>query len=162
MKPLCSITVSLVFVACATASLSAQEKPRTLMGRIADWRYPNAEFKGAEMADGNTINSQGERTVPSVSCKTLMITDDDIDQVLEFYKSKLQPIAEDNTSDVQQESAAGKSVVFHDDSADRPFAMHVITVNSDQTSTSLIITRGKDEAKTYIAWKQYERLTVRK
>ena len=158
MKQILTIPLAFVFATVSTQLLPAQEKPRTLMGMIAEWRYPDSEFKGAEMADGNTVNSQGKRTVPSLSCKTLMITDDDIDKVVAYYKAKLQPEDRENLKGDQPNPEPGQSVVFHDDSEGRPFAMHVITVNTDDSSTSLIITRGKNEAKTYIAWKQYTRL----
>ena len=50
---------------------------------------------------------------------------------------------------------AGRSVVFSDESEERPFAFHTIVVNTANSSTILIITRGNDEKLTRITWKQY-------
>ena len=141
---------------CATVmplSASAGE-PVTLIGTIVKWRYPDAEIGKAEMTDAATIDADGNRTVPSTMLKTTMVTRDSIDKVLVFYRDLL---TRNRTNDGKLGTGpnVGRSVVFGDESEGRPFAFHTIVVNSANSSTTLIITRGKDEEQTHITWKQY-------
>ena len=113
------------------------------------------------MSDAETVDENGDRTVQSIVCKSEMTTEDDIEKVIAFYKKKLQPQKDEDDTDAkaeEQKNKSGRSVIIHDDSKDRPFAMHVILVNTDQSSTTLIITRGEKESKTTIDWKHYLRL----
>ncbi|WP_442505960.1 hypothetical protein SH528x_004779 [Novipirellula sp. SH528] len=114
-------------------------------------------MNGAEMSDGATIGPDGERTILSIVCKTVMTTDASVDKVLQFYKAKLTPKKTSGNDGVGESKSGGRSVVFSDDSDGRPFAMHTILVNTSDTSTSLVITRGNDESKTFIGWKHYRR-----
>jgi hypothetical protein len=141
---------------CATVmplSASADE-PVTLIGTIVKWGYPDAEIGKSEMSDAATIDADGNRTVPSTVLKTTMVTRDSIDEVLVFYRDLL---TRNRTNDGKLGIGpnVGRSVVFSDESEGRPFAFHAIVVNSANSSTTLIITRGKEEEQTHITWKQY-------
>ena len=118
------------------------------------WRYPDAEIGKSEMSDAATIDASGKRTAPSTVLTTTMVTRDSVDKVLAFYRDLL---TRNPTNDRKLGLApqVGRSVVFSDESDGRPFAFHTIVVNSANTSTTLIITRGDDEEHTRITWKQY-------
>lgn len=150
--------IVLVLAWCAAPiSQAAAAEQITLMGMIAKWQYPDSELHGAEMADGETVDASGNRTVQSIVCKTVMTTDASIEEVLEFYRMKLKPTPAAAGGEPKG-AATGQSVVFSDDSEGRPFAMHTVIVNTDNTSTAIVITRGKDESQTHIAWKHYRRI----
>ena len=129
----------------------------SLMQMIAQWQFPGSSMNGAEMSDGATIGADGKRTTRSIVCKTVMTTDAAIDKVLEYYKTKLTPGKVDGNDEAEMPEGVGRSVVFSDDSDGRPFALHTVFVNTADTSTTLVITRGKGESKTYIGWKHYRR-----
>jgi hypothetical protein len=141
----------LASIACFSVltSPSARGDERSLLQTIAEWQYPGSALSGAQATDGATVDASGERTAPSVVFKTVMTTDAAVDTVLNYYRTKLA-----------KGNAAGRSVFFSDDSEGRPFALHTIIVNSINVSTTLVISRGKDETKTYIGWKQYRRFDV--
>ncbi len=150
-------------VFCATAmSVSAPaDEPVTLIGTIVKWRYPGAEIGKSKMSDAATIDAKGNRTVPSTVLTTSMVTADSVDKVLAFYRDLLtRNTTNDGTLGI--EPNVGRSVVFSDESEGRPFAFHTVVVNSANHSTSLIITRGKDEERTHITWKQYLKHEVRR
>jgi hypothetical protein len=134
-------------------------EPVALIGTIVKWRYPDAEIGKSEMADAATIAADGQRTVPSSVLKTTMLTGDPVDKVLAFYRDLLtrNPV---NDSKLGIDPKLGRSVVFSDDSEGRPFAFHTIAINSGNTSTTLIITRGDQENATKITWTQYVRHEV--
>jgi hypothetical protein len=148
---LLSIGLSCATVISVTASA---DEPVTLIGTVAKWRYPDAEIGKSEMSDAATIDADGKRTVPSSVLKTTMMTHDSVDKVLAFYRDLLTRNPK-NDSDLGIEPQVGRSVVFSDESDGCPFAFHVITVNSANSSTTLIITRGDDEEHSRITWKQY-------
>ncbi len=133
---------------------ASADEPITLIGTIAKWRYPDAEIGESEMADAATIDADGKRTVPSSVLKTTMVTRDSVDKVLAFYRDLLTRNAK-NDGKLGIEPQVGRSVVVSDESDGCPFAFHTITVNSANSSTTLIITRGDHEARTRITWKQY-------
>ena len=141
---------------CATVlSITAPaDEPVTLIGTIVKWRYPNAEIGKSQMSDAATIDADGKRTVPSTVLKTTMATGDPVDKVLAFYQELLTR-NQTNDDKLGIGRQVGRSVVFNDESDGRPFAFHTIVVNSANSSTTLIITRGKGEEQTYITWKQY-------
>jgi len=130
----------------------------SLMTMIAEWQYPKSTINGATMTDGKTVNSDGNRTIQSIVCKTVLTTDDSVDEVIAFYKSKLNPDKNTNSKPDEDIAKQGRSVVFHNDSEGRSFSIHVIVVNTDHASTTLVISRGLKEQKTHIAWKHYARL----
>lgn len=147
------VVLSLAGPAAGTTPPASADPP-SLMQLIADWQYPGSSITGAQAADGATIDGSGERTVPSVVCKTVMTTDAPVEKVLDYYRTKLSPTPK---AAGKKSEATGRSVVFNDDSDGRPFALHTILINTDDASTTLVISRGKDEAKTHIAWKHYRR-----
>ena len=139
-------------------SVSAEE-PILLIGTIVKWRYPEASLGQSQMSDAATVNSQDDRTVPSVLLKTTMTTPDSVEKVLAFYQKRLTRNSEnDKTLGIAPDT--GRSVLFSDESVGRPFAFHTITVNEADTSTLIIITRGADEKLTHITWKRYVRMKV--
>ncbi len=143
-----------IFCATVMSVWVSADEPVTLIGTIVKWRYPDAEIGKSEMSDAATIDANGNRTVPSTLLKTSMVTGDSMDKVLAFYRDLL---TRNPTNDGRLgiEPNVGRSVVFSDESEGRPFAFHTIVVNSANSSTTLIITRGKDEKLTHITWKQY-------
>ena len=143
-----------------SVSVSAKE-PLTLIGTIVKWRYPDAEIGKSEMSDAATINASGKRTLPSTLLKTTMVTQDSVDKVVEFYRDLLtRNTKNDSTLGIGQE--VGRSVIFSDESDERPFAFRTIMINAANTSTILIITRADDEKTTRITWKQYYKHSVDK
>ena len=143
----------------ATANLSDAEEPLRLMAMIAEWQYPGSKINGASMSDGATVNRSGERTVTSMLCKTVLTTKDSTAKVLEYYKTKLKQGADSETSKPGDKSAtdSGRSVMFHHDSQGRPLEIHIIIVNTDKSSTTLVISRAETEPETHIAWTHYLR-----
>ena len=147
--------MSLTLLCATVLSITAPtDEPVTLIGTIVKWRYPNAEIGKSQMSDAATIDADGKRTVPSTVLKTTMATGDSVDKVLAFYRELLTR-NQTNDDKLGIGRQVGRSVVFNDESDGRPFAFHTIVVNSANSSTTLIITRGKGEEQTYITWKQY-------
>ncbi len=130
------------------------------MQSVAQWQYPGSKMKGgATMSDAATTNRLGERVLQSVQCKAVLTTKDPMSEVVAYYKSKPMP-ASSKTSKSGEEPAAdsGRSVTFHEDSEGRPVAIYVILINTDETSTTLVISRAATESETHIAWTQYRKL----
>ena len=152
--------LALLVVGFANASLSHANEGKSLMGMIAEWQYPGSTMNGATMSDGETVNADGARTRPSIKCKTVLSTEDSINNVIEYYETKLNPAAapESDSPDPKAAGGPGRSVSSHDDSENRPLAIHIIVVNTDNESTTLVISRGQAESVTHIAWTHYVRL----
>ena len=151
---------ALLIVGLATVSLCHANEGKSLMGMISQWQYPGSTMSGATMSDGETVGANGERTRPSIKCKTVLSTPDAMSKVIEYYETKLKPAATAESSSSQPKAAidSGRSVSSHDDSENRPVAIHIIVVNTDNESTTLVISRGETESMTHIAWTHYERL----
>jgi hypothetical protein len=150
-----------VALACAASSVGQPPsppaaEPKSLLQTITEWQYPGSKLSATEAADGNTADANGDRTVPSTISKTVMVTDDPAETVLKYYKAKLTPPAK-ATGRAATADSGGRSVAFSDYSAGRPVTLHTVIVNTRDTSTTLVISRGKDETRTYIAWTQYRR-----
>jgi hypothetical protein len=143
-----------LYFAIAMLETASAEEPITLIGTIVKWRYPDAEIGKSEMSDAATIAADGKRTAPSSVLKTTMVTSDSVDKVLAFYRGLLTRNPA-NDSKLGADPKVGRSVVFSDESEGRPFAFRTILVNSANTSTTIIITRGGDEDTTRITWNQY-------
>jgi hypothetical protein len=158
MKPLKHV-VPLLALLASTAMGQAQQQ-LSLLQSIAQWQYPGAKMKGgATMSDAGTTNSFGERTIQSVQCKAILTTEDAISEVVEYYKNKPTPVvSKASASEEKTTEASGRSVTFHEDSEGRPVAIHVILINTDKTSTTLVISRAATESETHIAWTQYRKL----
>jgi hypothetical protein len=153
------IALVLVLIACSSArtTSSAADEPRSLLQMIAEWQYPGSALTATQASDGATIDAKGDRTAPSTVCKTVMTTDAPVEKVLEYYRAKLSPATKAVGGKPESSDIAGRSVVFSDDSDGRPFALHTVIINTKDTSTTLVISRGKDETRTHIAWNQYRR-----
>ena len=143
----------------SAATLCHAGEPVRLMSMVAEWRYPDSKVNGASAEDAATVNRSGERTVPSVLCKTVLTTKDPIAKVIEYYETKLKQGADSKTAKPESKSGteAGQSVMFHDDSQGRPLRIHIIIVNTEKSSTTLVISRAKTESETHIAWTHYLR-----
>jgi hypothetical protein len=154
---------ALVFVALfallASAPMCRAQKQPSLMTMIAKWQYPDSKVSDATLSDAATMNVTGERTLPSVQYKAVLTTQDSFAKVVAYYKTRLTPAPDTKPAKVEGEAAAdaGRSVTFHEDSKGRPLALQVVLVNTDKTSTTLVISRGATEPETHIAWTHYEK-----
>ena len=117
---------------------------------IAEWQYPDSKINGA---------SVGARTVQSILCKTVLITKDPMADVIEYCKTKLKQGGDSETAKPKEKPGtdSGRSVMFHDDSQGRPLGIHIIIVNTDNSSTTLLISRAETESEAHIAWTHYRR-----
>jgi hypothetical protein len=135
----------------------------SLLATIGQWQYPGSKINGATMRDAATVNRNGERTVPSVLCKTVLTTKDPMAKVIEYYEAKLKKAADPKTAKPEGKSGTdavtdpGRSVMIHDDSQGRPLGVHIILVNMEKSSTTLVISRAETESETHIAWTHYVR-----
>ena len=174
MRCLC-LVLSISLYAAAFSELAGQEpegeRPAaptpqlTLLGEISKWQYPKSQLQNSEMSDVFTGDKNGRRTTASISLKTTMTTTDSVEKVVEFYKKKINVKANvvaiplhGVKQEVQAKKPTGMAVMIHDDSKGRPFEMQTIAVVTADTSTTIVVTRGKGENKTYISWKQYRRM----
>jgi hypothetical protein len=154
-----TVASTLLIAALATATPGRAGESLHLLATVAQWQYPDSKINGAMMQDAATVNRSGERTVPSVFCKTVLTTKDPIAKVIAYYEAKLKPDADSKTAKPEKKtaSASGRSVMSHDDSRDRPVRIHIILVNTEKTSTTLVISRAETELETHIAWAHYVR-----
>jgi hypothetical protein len=129
------------------------------MSTVAEWQYPGSKINGASMRDAATVNQSGARTVGSVFCKTVLTTNDPIAKVIEYYETKLKPGADPKTAKAEGKPGTdpGRSIMSHDDSQGRPLRIHIILVNTEKSSTTLVISRAETESQTHIAWTHYVR-----
>ena len=155
-----SVAIASLITILANSPMSYADESQSLMTRIAEWQYPDSKLNGATMSDAATLNGNGERTIPSIQCKTVMTTTDPITKVVEYYRAKLEPdSAPDKSKPINKLAIdTAQSVTFHDDFENRPLAIYMILVNGDKTSTTLVISRGEAESETHIAWTQYAKL----
>jgi hypothetical protein len=149
----------LLIAALATATPTRAREPLHLLETVTQWQYPGSKINGAMMQDAATVNRSGERTVPSVFCTTVLTTKDPIAKVIAYYEAKLKPDADSKTAKPEKKtgSASGRSVMSFDDSQGRPVRIHLILVNTEKTSTTLVISRAEKESETHIAWTHYVR-----
>jgi hypothetical protein len=149
------LVIGLVFAALGASFAADQAKDDaadgkvTLLGRLAEWQYPGSGFGGATMSDG------GNRRVQSVNCQALLTTDDSVETVAKYYSEKFVSGPDDVHRDDQE--VVAQSVSTQDDSEGRGVELRVIVVHRAGTSTTLVISRAKGEAKTHIAWSHYVR-----
>jgi hypothetical protein len=150
---------AMLITVLTTATLCHADEPLHLLATVAEWQYPGSRINGAMMEDAATVNRSGQRTVPSVLCKTVLTTKDPIAKVIKYYETKLKPGADSKTAKPERKSGSepGRSVMFHDDSQGRPLRIHIIIVNTEKSSTTLIISRAETESETHIAWTHYVR-----
>lgn len=137
------------------AESPAPAEGTTLIGTIVNWRYPDAEIDGngqTKMTDGASMRG-GVRTTQSTRLETVMTTPDSFEKVVEFYEKKYG-VTDDGAQRVDAPEG-GQSVFSQDDSKDRPLSLRVISVNRDDTATTIVISRSPNEKLTHIAWSQY-------
>ncbi len=141
----------------ASAPLGHTQEPASLLTMISEWKYPDSKMSGASLGDAATMNGAGERTVQSVLYKTVLTTKDPMPKVIEYYKNMLMlpPGSKADNAEAKAVPASGRSVMFQDDSEGRPVAIHVILVNTEKASTTLVISRAATESETHIAWTHY-------
>ena len=141
----------------ASTQPSPAQESRSLLGSLAPWSYPGATMRKAQASDGATVNAAGDRTVPSVRLQALLTTKDPVPKVVEFYRAMLAAPAKPTGDATKDKTAAeaGRSVAFQDDSPGRPIELQTILVNTQKTSTTLVISRGAGETETRIRWMQY-------
>ena len=134
----------------------AQEKTPTLMTVVTEWKYPDSKMNGATLSNAPTVNDAGEGTIPAIQYKAVLTTKDPMAKVIEYYKTKFPiPAQALSPQGAAPDARSGRSVTVIEDSDGRPVAVCVILVNTDDTSTTLVISRGETESETHIAWTQY-------
>jgi hypothetical protein len=138
---------------------AAQPATLTLMGTLAEWKYPGSNLLGgASMSDG------GNPLVPDVRCQAILTTPDPIEKVVEFYAQKLgtPAVPAGQNAQAKLKEADAKAVSTQDDSEGRPLTLRVIVVNKADSTTTLVISRAKSEKETHIAWSHYRLLDGRR
>ncbi len=144
--------------ACLPQANAKPDRQLSLLGMLEEFRYPESQpLDGATMSDGATLRG-GERTAPSTRCETILTTPDGFEKVVEYYVRKFG-ITEEHAPPAKPADApeGGQSVFIQDDSLERPFLLRMISVNRDETSTTLVISRAENEKVTHIAWSHYVR-----
>ena len=153
------VLISLLAFLGAAPVCHAQDAP-SLMTMIARWQYPGSKMSGATLRDAATTNSVGERTLQSIQYKTVLTTKDPMPKVIAYYQNLLMPAPRSTAAKPDEKPApdSGRSVTFHEDSEGRPVAIHIILVNTDKASTTLVISRAEAESETHIAWTHYVKI----
>jgi len=138
----------------AQATQDAPPAKMTLLGTLAEWKYP-----GSKMPGGATMSDGGNPLVPDVLCQAILTTPDPIEKVAKFYSEKVgtPPATGGQNARVEAKEADAKAVSTQDDSEGRPVTLRVIVVNKADTTTTLVISRAKSEKDTHIAWSHYRR-----
>lgn len=136
----------------------ADETP-SLMTMVSEWRYPDSKVNGAKLSDGATLNASGKRSVQSIAYQSVFTTRDSISEIIAYYKDKLSsPISPDRlVASEKLNSSSGRSVKFYEDSDGRSVEVQMILINTEKSSTTLVLTRAAMESKTHIAWMHYAR-----
>lgn len=155
--------IAAVFAVSSLSLVSADETPSTdkqsitLMGMLMEWRYPDAEFSGAQMSDA------GVTGVVSIKCKSVLTTPDPAEKVLAFYLKKLH-VDKDGTNLDQKGTdrvTTDRSVLVQTVSEGES-PLYVISVNGHvaghPTTTTLVVNRSKGDERTRIAWSAYRHL----
>lgn len=136
----------------AQAPPSASPPKMTLMGTLADWKYP-----GSKMLGGASMSDGGNPLVADVKCQAILTTSDPLDKVVKFYSERIQtpPATGGPNPKADTKRADAKAVSNQDDSKGRPVALRVIVVSTADTTTTLVISRAESEKETHIAWSHY-------
>ena len=137
--------------ATSPTSDAASQRKVTLLGTLAEWKYPGSDFGG-----GPSMSDGGNGRLQSVKCQAILTTSDPVEKVTKFYSEKFVSGPQD--AEKQVKGANAQSVSTQDDSQGRPVQLRVIVVNRAETSTTLVISRAEGEKKTHIAWSHYLRL----
>lgn len=156
-----AVALAAIFFLAGSARVGyAEESSPSLLTMIGQWRYPESEISGAMLSDAATVNTAGDRMIPSIQYKAVLTTKDSVEKVLAYYKAKLTPATGPDAAKANKDGAvqSGRSVTFQDDSEGRPLVIHVVLVNTADSSTTLVISRATTESATHIAWTRYQRL----
>lgn len=145
------VVSALAGLMCLDLSSGHAEGPkrRTLLGMLAEWKYPGSEFHEAAMSDG------GNRRLQSVNCRAILTTTDPVEKAAKYYVEKF-PSGPADAAD-KRDTVVAQSVSTQDDSRGRPLELRVIVVNRAATSTTLVISRADGEKQTHIAWTHHMR-----
>jgi hypothetical protein len=142
------------FSAVSAIAAPPPTEPMTLMGTLAEWKYP-----GSKMLGGASMSDGGDPSVPDVRCQAILTTPEPIDKVTGFY-SKLAskpPDAGKRVAEAETKPTDTQAVGSQDDSKGRPVTLRIIVVNKADTTTTLVISRAANENETHIAWTHYRR-----
>ncbi len=139
----------------AQASRDAPPERMTLLGTLAEWKYP-----GSTMLAGATGSDGGNPLVPDASFQAILTTPDPIEMVTKFYAEKVgtPPASGGQIANAEVKEADAQAVSTQDDSEGRPVRLRVIVVCKSDTTTTLVISKAKSEKETHIAWSHYRRL----
>jgi hypothetical protein len=138
-----------------TAAQAAAPEKTALLGILSEWQYP-----GSRMLGGASMSDGGTPLIQAVKCQAILTTTDPIEKVIAFYAKKAAtspaPGRQDAKAEVKETEASAVST--QDDSEGRPITLRVFVVHKVDTSTTLVISRAKDEKVTHIAWSHFLRL----
>jgi len=146
----CVLGVILVVVGtvvCIATEAKTKPKPKSLLTVLSEWKYPKSEFHGAETSDGQIEG------IVSSNCKFVVTTKDSFEKVTDFYEQLLEA----SKREKEVNTRFPQSVLVNDCSKDRDNKVRVFLVNTKDTATSIVVSRGKEEAKTHIAWSHFVR-----
>ena len=154
-----SATIFLILICTAGSQKTSGADPQpegtvTLMGMLNEWIYPESKFHGAESSDAAVSE------ISSIKSKAALSTPDSLEKVLDFYCRKLKVDREGNNLG----EAAGtritsdRSVLIQDLSQGRSCQLYLVAINRGKSSTTLVISRCKDEETTQIAWSNFRQL----
>lgn len=160
------VSVTLLVFHVFAPRCHAQER-MTFFGTVAQWQYPNSTFATNKaghfgmMGDASMRNTAGDITVTAVQVQAVWTTKDPMEKVIAYYETKLKPAADARDAKPEGRAAAdsGTSVVSLDNSIGRPVATHVILVNTEKTSTTLVVSRAATESETHVEWVHYQVFT---
>lgn len=146
----------LVSLVCPVAVADDAPPPAqvTLLGMLHEWRYPESKFHGAESADA------GVTGISSIKSKAILTTPDSVENVMDFYRNKLNVDAEGNNLDEKagERITTDRSVLIQDVSGAGALKLYVIAINGTKSSTTLVVSRADGDKETRIAWSNYRRL----
>jgi hypothetical protein len=158
--PVLALSVATVLALTTAALTIAQDKkperPMSLLETLEQWKYP-----GSRMLGGASMSDGGNPLLQSVKCKATLTTTDPFEKVTTYYAQDNLNTRADREPHGGVPETDGKSVASQDDSEDRPMKIRVIVVNRANTSTTLVISRAREEKETHISWLHYFRIDAK-
>ena len=148
--------VSLTTAALTVAQDKKPERTMSLLETLEQWKYP-----GSRMLGGASMSDGGNPLLQSVKCKATLTTTDAFEKVTTYYAQENFDTRADKEPHGGVPETDGKSVATQDDSEDRPLKIRVIVVNRANTSTTLVISRAREEKETHISWLHYFRIDAK-
>ena len=100
----------------------------------------------------------------ALNAAAIPTTADPVEKVIAHNAEKLGILQDHGPQDarVESKSADPNVVSTQDDSRGRPVVIRVFVVNTEEASTTLVVSRAAGEAETHIAWSHYLRLYGRR